>query len=63
MKEAEGDLSGGQGKPDKGGQTGKGAAVEAQGRALEAMREGAQGLQKQMQQGQGQGRNGKGGWL
>ena len=63
MKEAEGDLSGGQGKPDKGGQTGKGAAVDAQGRALEAMREGAQGLQKQMQQGQGQGRNGKGGYL
>ena len=63
MKEAEGDLSGGQGKPDKGGQTGKGAAVDAQGRALEAMREGAQGLQKQMQQGQGQGRNGKGGYV
>ena len=63
MKEAEGDLSGGQGKPDKGGQTGKGAAVDAQGRALEAMREGAQGLQQQMQQGQGQGRNGKGGYV
>ncbi len=63
MKEAEGDLSGGQGKPDKGGKSDKGAAVDAQGRALEAMREGAQGLQKQMQQGQGQGRNGKGGYV
>ena len=63
MKEAEGDLSGGQGKPGKGGKTDKGAAVDAQGRALEAMREGAQGLQKQMQQGQGQGRNGKGGYV
>ena len=36
------------------GQTGNGRAVEAQGRALEALREGAQGLQQQMQGG-GQG--------
>jgi uncharacterized protein (TIGR02302 family) len=72
MKEAEGDLSGEQGKPGKGGQsgngkggkTGKGAAVDAQGRALEALRDGAQGLEKQMQsQGQGQGRNGRGKYI
>jgi uncharacterized protein (TIGR02302 family) len=68
MKEAEGDLSGDQGKPGKGGQngkSGKGAAVDAQGRALEALREGAQGLEKQMQgqQGQGKGRNGKGNYV
>ena len=68
MKEAEGDLSGDQGKPGKGGQngkTGKGAAVDAQGRALEALREGAQGLEKQMQGqgGQGKGRNGKGSYV
>ncbi len=65
MKEAEGDLSGDQGKPGKdgkGGKGGKGAAVDAQGRALEALREGAQGLEKQMQ-GQGQGRNGKGSYV
>ena len=76
MQEAEGDLKGDQqgsqsgeqpgqqqqggGKSGKSGKGGKGAAVEEQGRALEAMREGAQGMQKQMnQQGQGQGR-GKG---
>ncbi len=63
MKEAEGDLKGGQSKGDKsgqGGQGGKGAAVDAQGRALEALRDGAQGLQKQMD-GQGKGKgNGKG---
>jgi uncharacterized protein (TIGR02302 family) len=72
MREAEGDLSGDQGKPGKegqsgkgkGGKTGKGAAVDAQGRALEALREGAQGLEKQMQgQGQGQGRNGRGNYI
>ena len=64
MKEAEGDLKGGQGKAGKGGQSGKGAAVDAQGRALEALREGAQGLQKQMDgQGQGKGRNGKGNYV
>jgi hypothetical protein len=65
MKEAEGDLSGDQGPQGKGRRPDKGAAVDAQGRALEAMREGAQGLQKQMQQqqGQGQGRNGKGGYV
>ena len=52
MKEAEGDLSGDQGQPGKdgqsgkgkGGKSGKGAAVDAQGRALEALRDGAQGL-------------------
>ncbi len=64
MREAEGDLNGErgqggeQGAPGQEGQSGKGAAVDAQGRALEALREGAQGMQKQM--GQGQGRNGKG---
>ncbi len=66
MKEAEGDLKGGQGEGDKsgqGGQGGKGAAVDAQGRALQALRDGAQGLQKQMDgQGQGKGKGkGKGG--
>jgi uncharacterized protein (TIGR02302 family) len=60
MKEAEGDLSGDQGAPGKSGKPNKGAAVDAQGRALEALREGAQGLSKQMSQGQGQGQNGKG---
>ena len=66
MKEAEGDLKGGQSKGDKsgqGGQGGKGAAVDAQGRALEALRDGAQGLQKQMDgqgQGKGKGKGGKG---
>jgi len=51
MGEAEGDLkAGGKGKP---------SAVEEQGRALEALREGAQGLQKQMQgQGEGEGSEG-----
>ena len=66
MKEAEGDLKGGQGKGDKsgpGGPGGKGAAVDAQGRALQALRDGAQGLQKQMDgqgQGKGKGKGGKG---
>jgi hypothetical protein len=64
MKEAEGDLKGGQSKGDKsgqGGQGGKGGAVDAQGRALEALRDGAQGLQKQMDgQGKGKGKGGKG---
>jgi uncharacterized protein (TIGR02302 family) len=64
MKEAEGDLKGGQGKAGQSGQSGKGAAVEAQGRALEALRDGAQGLQKQMEgQGQGKGRNGRGNYV
>ncbi len=72
MKEAEGDLKGDQGgkqgksgKSGKSGQSGgKGAAVEAQGRALDALRQGAQGLQKQMDgQGKGKGRNGKGGYV
>lgn len=49
MGEAEGDLSPG-GK-------GKGSAIGEQGRALEALREGAQGLQKQMQ---GEGGEGQG---
>jgi uncharacterized protein (TIGR02302 family) len=62
MKEAEGDLKGG--KQGQSGQSGKGAAVDAQGRALEALREGAQGLQKQMDgQGQGKGRNGRGNYV
>ena len=68
MKEAEGDLKGGQGKgkgdkSGQGGPGGKGAAVDAQGRALEALRDGAQGLQKQMDgqgQGKGKGKGGKG---
>jgi hypothetical protein len=47
MGEAEGDL-----QP---GGNGKGPAVGAQGRALEALREGAQGLQKQMQGEEGEG--------
>jgi uncharacterized protein (TIGR02302 family) len=60
MSEAERDLKGdGAGKdgpPNARGRTGKGDAVEAQGRALQALREGAEGLQKQMQgQGQGEG--------
>jgi Domain of unknown function (DUF4175) len=65
MKEAEGDLKGGQGgKQGQSGKTGKGAAVDAQGRALEALRDGAQGLQKQMDgQGQGKGRNGRGNYV
>jgi uncharacterized protein (TIGR02302 family) len=70
MKEAEGDLKGkgGQGKAGQSGQSGKGgkgAAVDAQGRALDALRDGAQGMQKQMegQGGQGKGRNGKGNYV
>ena len=64
MKEAEGDLKGEQGRsgdaPGRGrpGRSNKGAAVDAQGRALEALREGAQGLQQQMN-GQGQGGQGR----
>jgi uncharacterized protein (TIGR02302 family) len=58
MGEAEGDLKGdGEGRDGASGElgrTGKGRAVEAQGRALQALREGAQGLQRQMQ-GDGQG--------
>ncbi len=56
MKEAQGDLEGDKGQKGQGrlGQSGKGAAVDAQGRALQALREGAQGMQQQMQaQGQG----------
>src|SRR6185436_20456312 len=45
MGDAEGQL--GQGQAD--------GAVDAQGRALEALRRGAQSLAQQMQQGQGQG--------
>jgi uncharacterized protein (TIGR02302 family) len=66
MAEAERDLKGDgearQGAPGDDGapgdadETGKGRAVDAQGRALQALREGAQGLQQQMQgQGDGQG--------
>jgi len=62
MSEAERDLKGqGQGQGESGGKgkghTDKGDAVDAQGRALQALREGAQGLQQQMQ-GQGSGQNG-----
>ena len=66
MKEAEGDLKEGQGKSGRSRQSGKGAAVDAQGRALQALRDGAQGLQKQMDgqgQGKGKGRNGKGNYV
>jgi uncharacterized protein (TIGR02302 family) len=61
MKDAEGDLKGegqGEGQGDgqqpgvgqgRGGRTPLGDAVEAQGRALEALRKGAQGMQQQMQ--------------
>jgi uncharacterized protein (TIGR02302 family) len=62
MKEAEGDLKGeqgqdGQGRPNR---SRKGAAVDAQGRALQALREGAQGMQQQMKGQQWQ--NGRGGY-
>jgi uncharacterized protein (TIGR02302 family) len=61
MGEAQQDLEGDGNQPGGGkgprGHTGKGDAVEAQGRALQALREGAQGLQQQMQ-----GQNGKGGY-
>jgi uncharacterized protein (TIGR02302 family) len=61
MSEAEGDLKGegsespGNGKPGAKGKDGEGGggtlgdAVDAQGRALQALREGAQGLQQQLQ--------------
>ena len=49
MGEAEGEL--GEGDAE--------SAVDSQGRALEAMRKGAQGLAQQMQQGMGQGPNGQ----
>ncbi len=65
MKEAEGDLNGEkggeQGAPSPRGRNGKGAAVDEQGRALEALRQGAEGMQKQL--GQGQQGNGKGGYV
>ena len=64
MKEAEGDLKDapGESRDPSGpqgpfGRPGKGAAVDAQGRALQALREGAQGLQQQMN---GQGGKGRG---
>ncbi len=54
-EDGEPDEMGESGKGD-GDETGKGRAVDAQGRALQALREGAQGLQQQMQgQGDGQG--------
>jgi len=63
MEDAEGDLQGkGQGQDSQGagqgrGRTPMGDAVEAQGRALEALRKGGQGMQQQMQaNGQGKGR-------
>ena len=64
MKEAEGDLKGQEGdggengQPPRPGRSHKGAAVDAQGRALEALREGAQGMQQQMQAQGGKGRGG-----
>ena len=64
MSEAEGDLKGdGSGPPGSGGPDSKGKgrggkgdgdAVDAQGRAMQALREGAQGLQRQMQGAGGQ---------
>ena len=68
MGEAERDLKGGgqgaegQQNPGRGSGAGEGDAVEAQGRALEDLRKGAQGLQQQMQaSGEGNG-NGRGGY-
>jgi hypothetical protein len=64
MEDAEGDLQGkGDGQDSQGSGQGKGRtpmgdAVEAQGRALEALRKGAQGMQQQMQAGGGQGKGG-----
>jgi uncharacterized protein (TIGR02302 family) len=55
FKDAEGAMGEAEGDLQKGGK-GKGSAIGEQGRALEALREGAQGLQKQMQ-----GQNGEGG--
>jgi uncharacterized protein (TIGR02302 family) len=52
--QSQGDDSGG--GPDNQGRTGKGRAVEAQGRALQALRQGAQGLQQAQGSGQGGGR-------
>jgi uncharacterized protein (TIGR02302 family) len=46
---SEGDEPGSKSGPGRGGHSDKGDAVDAQGRALQAMREGAQGLQRQMQ--------------
>ena len=69
MTEAEGDLGGeshrgGNGDTPRADDTkGTNSAVEAQSRAIEAMREGAKGLVKQMSQGQVQGRRGKGGYV
>ena len=58
FKDAEGAMGEAEGDLKKGGK-GKGSAVGEQGRALEALREGAQGLQKQMQgQGEGEGEGG-----
>jgi uncharacterized protein (TIGR02302 family) len=58
FKDAEGAMGDAEGDLKKGGK-GKGSAIGEQGRALEALREGAQGLQKQMQgQGQGEGEGG-----
>ena len=59
--EGDGDAPGSQPGGGKGGR-GKeqGAAVDAQGRALEALRQGAQNLAGQMQQGQGQPGEGQG---
>jgi hypothetical protein len=51
--------SGDGGALDEQGRTGKGRAVEAQGRALEALKQGAQGLQQQAEGGGG-GQSGRG---
>jgi len=59
MGEAQGDLKESEKGADAGigpkGRRGKGSAVEAQGRALQALRDAAQGLQQQMQGQGGQG--------
>ena len=56
-KPGDGDEPGGNGSGRKPGHTGKGDAVDAQGRALQALREGAQSMQQQMQGG-GKGQRG-----
>ena len=51
------------GQSGQSGKSGKGAAVDAQGRALQALRDGAQGLEKQLSQGEGQGQGGGKGYM
>jgi uncharacterized protein (TIGR02302 family) len=57
FKDAEGDMGDAEGDLKKGGK-GKGSAIGEQGRALEALREGAEGLQKQLQGQSGEGDGG-----